>query len=54
MKTKTKDYWECIRCNSSSLNDKWCPCPRGSCEAQLKGVIETETKIILNETIKKA
>ena len=34
-------YFECDRCEINSLSqDRMCPCPRGSCEAELRGVIE--------------
>lgn len=36
---KAEDYWYCDRCKiSSTTKERMCPCPRGSCEAYVKGV----------------
>lgn len=37
--TVIKDYYVCERCNRNSHENEWCPCPRGSCEAELVGEI---------------
>lgn len=51
MKTKTKevDYWTCDRCEINSLGEQMCPCPRGSCEAEVTGKVITTTTLILND-----
>jgi len=47
METKQRDLWECPRCKNSSLDeDECCPCPRGSCEAEITGLVITTVKII--------
>jgi len=49
MSTKVIDYWECKRCRiNSKTKDRMCPCPRGSCEAEVTGreVITTESTVI--------
>lgn len=51
LKDKRKDYWECDRCEINSLKkDSMCPCPRGSCDAELVGVVVTKREIIYNIT----
>ena len=44
------DYYECLRCNINKSDNptRMCPCPRGGCEAVLKGKIVTTEKLILN------
>jgi len=44
------DYYECLRCNINKSDNPtgMCPCPRGGCEAVLKGKIVTTEKLILN------
>lgn len=43
--TKTKDYVYCERCEIDNSGSRMCPCPRGGCEAELKGeYIITTTK----------
>ena len=45
---KKKDYWSCSRCEiNSETNGRMCPCPRGSCEAEIIGAIVTTKEIIL-------
>ena len=45
-KVKTKTYISCPRCKTNNFDDPtfW-GCPRGSCEAEYKGII-TETLIL--------
>lgn len=46
-KVKNKDYFECERCEINSLTKgRMCPCPRGGCEAELKGKIVITTTLI--------
>ncbi len=51
MKNKVKlteeDYYTCARCENNSVNTKgtMIPCPRGSCEAKIRGTVITEKKI---------
>lgn len=51
---KTEDYWVCERCGINSLDDvdRMIPCPRGSCDAEIKGVVTTTIKVVLNNIIK--
>lgn len=54
-KTITKEgYYECGSCRiSSETKNRMCPCPRGGCEANLKGeVIITRELKIKRETTK--
>lgn len=45
--TEVNDYYVCNRCDKNSDKDVYCPCPRGSCEAEIVGEIEvTITKTI--------
>lgn len=45
-KHETENYFECERCNINSLTkDRICPCPRGSCEAEIVGEITTIIEI---------
>jgi hypothetical protein len=42
----TEDYYECKRCNISSEHEtRMCPCPRGGCEAEVKGKKVTTIEI---------
>lgn len=57
--TKTKDFWECDRCEAdkstdkaNSLNKKYCPCPRGSCDAIVTGKVITTVEVIKNKPSK--
>ncbi len=39
---KITDYYECSICDINSLTkNRMCPCPRGSCGAEVKGRIKT-------------
>jgi hypothetical protein len=56
MTEKIEDYYECDRCEAdnstekaNSLNKRYCPCPRGSCEAELVGKVITTIKVIKND-----
>ena len=56
---KAKDFWECDRCEAdnstdkaNSLNKKYCPCPRGSCDAIITGTVVTTVEIIKNKISK--
>lgn len=47
-KSKVKDLWSCERCNiNSTTKDRMVPCPRGGCDAEVIGRIETITHIRL-------
>ena len=48
-RTKTEGYYECPRCNINSLGRQMCPCPRGSCEAELVGKVVTIVEVILTK-----
>lgn len=50
-----EDYYECPRCERGSLDKQMTPCPRGGCEAVIKGtVIKTiEVNTELTEDQKK-
>lgn len=48
-KTKTEDYWVCTRCDINSLGKRMCPCPRGSCKAEVVGKVVTTVEVFLNE-----
>lgn len=39
--TKKIDIYSCNRCDINSIKDpdRWCPCPRGGCEAKKVGTI---------------
>jgi len=38
---ETEDVFGCKRCNISSLTSgRMCPCPRGSCEAEIIGKLK--------------
>ena len=54
-KIEVEDFYECDRCEAdisdkkaNSLNKKYCPCPKSSCDAKLVGKVITTTKIIRN------
>ena len=42
-KTKLVDLYYCPRCDINSQSKEWCPCPRGSCEAEIIGEVKTTT-----------
>lgn len=45
-----KSYYVCSSCNITTLTpNRMCPCPRGGCEAEIKGKIKTETYLELDE-----
>jgi len=51
---KKEDYYECDRCEAdkstdkaTSLNKRYCPCPRAGYEAEIKGKIITTVEIKL-------
>ena len=47
---KFETYWECGRCKiTSETEDRLCPCPRGSCEAEAIGEKTIETEILRYE-----
>ncbi len=50
---KKKDYWVCDRCEiNSKTKDRMIPCPRGGCEADVKGeIIITEELRLFPEDI---
>ena len=52
MKTKIKeeDYYECKSCKINSLSKRWCPCPRGGCDALIVGTIRTTKELITTLT----
>ncbi len=52
---KKEDYWECGRCKiTSSTKDRMCPCPRGSCEAEVIGeIIITREFVLFNDKVKR-
>ena len=42
IENKEEDYWECKSCNINSLTkNRIIPCPRGGCEAEVKGTLTT-------------
>ena len=48
---KKQDYYECSRCDKNSVKDHVfgsCPCPRGSCEAEIVGKVIVTTQIVMN------
>lgn len=49
LSTKVFDYWECPRCEINSQSNLMCPCPRGSCEAEVKGKVVITTELILDK-----
>lgn len=43
--TRIKDYWYCDRCKiSSNTGNRMIPCPRGGCEAEIRGEYTITTK----------
>lgn len=52
--TVIKDYYECSRCKINSETEKrMCPCPRGSCDAVIKGKVTiSKTITIFGEELK--
>lgn len=50
LEDRLEEYWECNRCEKTSLDTEWCPCPRGSCDALLMGEVITKREIIYNVT----
>ena len=50
---KTEGYWVCERCDKTSedehTSDVYCPCPRGFCDAELKGDVYTVLKLNTDE-----
>jgi len=48
--TTQEDYYECNICKINSLGDRRCPCPRGSCEATIVGILKTTKEIVKNST----
>ena len=52
LKKTTEDYYKCERCQIDSLTEgRMCPCPRGGCDAALKGPVTTF--VVLDETLTK-
>jgi hypothetical protein len=56
MKEKIKNFYECKSCeadnstkSANSLNKKWCPCPKNSCDAVIVGKVITTIKVIRND-----
>ncbi len=50
-----EDYWVCNRCKiNSNTKGRMIPCPRGGCEAKLKGqiIITKELKLFSDEVKK--
>ena len=43
-KPKIEPLMACSRCKINNLGERWCPCPRGGCEAVQIGTITTEVK----------
>lgn len=44
------DYWVCARCNiNSNTKNRMIPCPRGGCEAYIKGEIIKTKELVLFE-----
>lgn len=47
--TQTYDYYECERCKiNTETKGRMCPCPRGSCDAELKGKVMITKSIFFN------
>lgn len=54
-KTEEKeDYWICDTCGVNTFDNpkRMIPCPRGGCDAEVKGTIFKTTEIVLHNTIK--
>jgi len=49
---ETDDFYYCKRCNTTSLQEQMCPCPRGNCETKIVGKVTTTTKVKLFKIIK--
>jgi len=49
---KKEDYYECKRCDINSLGPRFCPCPRGGCEAEIVGVKITTVEVVINKVKK--
>lgn len=46
---KQTPFWECNRCKKNSINNPEygsCPCPRGSCEAEITGKVVTIVNVV--------
>ena len=50
-KTKTEDLYYCDRCNIDSTGKQMCPCPRGSCDAEVIGEIKTTVEVIIHKKV---
>lgn len=52
---KKEDYYVCKRCGiNSNTKDRFIPCPRGECEAKVKGqIIITEELILFKDESKR-
>ena len=48
-KTKKEDLYYCNRCKIDSTGKQMCPCPRGSCEAEIIGKVITTREVIINK-----
>lgn len=54
-KVETQDFYICDVCESDlgenvrkdSLNSRWCPCPKSSCEARIIGEVIITTEIVI-------
>lgn len=45
-KTKVSDFYSCERCKiNTDTSGRMCPCPRGSCEAEIIGKLKITTII---------
>ena len=56
MTEKIENYYECNRCEAdnstekaNSLNKRYCPCPKSSCDAVIVGKVITTVKVIRND-----
>jgi ribosomal protein L37AE/L43A len=55
VKVKETEYWYCERCEIDNVKSKaMCPCPRGSCEAEIVGTIKTTVEISITPKPKEA
>ena len=49
---ESRPYWYCSRCKIDNTGERMCPCPRGSCDAEVVGRITTTTVInVEDETL---